>query len=53
MSLELLQQNAKSLIEAFYQYENSKKKKEKEQAFSYIKTLLEGMRKSIKEERSK
>ncbi|MFH1638084.1 MAG: hypothetical protein ABIB71_06680 [Candidatus Woesearchaeota archaeon] len=53
MSLELLQQNAKNLIEAFYQYDNPKSKKDKAVAFSYIDTLLKEMRKSLQEERAK
>lgn len=48
MSIELLQQNAKSLIEALYQYEGSKKK----ESLTYIKTLIEGMKKSLQEERA-
>lgn len=57
MSLDLIMQNAKSLMEASYTYDRQKMqkadKKEIEKTKAYIKKLLEDIKKNVAEERVK
>ena len=55
MTLDLIKQNAKSLIEAIYTYDRltlqNGDKKEIEKARSYIRSVLESIKKTAEEER--
>lgn len=55
MTLDLIKQNAKSLLEAIYTYDRltlqNGGKKEIEKAQSYIRSLLESIKKTAEEER--
>jgi len=56
MSLEMLQQNAKTFLEAAYEYERrsaAKDKKSMGQLADYMNALVVSMKKSAEEERAK